>query len=136
MCGRFLNKLPAAEIARISGTRNDLPNYPERFNITSTDRTCANITGEPNELVATILNRMLILPRQAWSAWLSEEPVDADELLDLPKPSPAERMRAYPISTKVNSVKNDEPSLLDARYWGCAAIGRVLPQWVYCQTRL
>jgi len=23
-------------------------------------------------------------------------------------------MRAYPISTKVNNVKNDEPSLLDA----------------------
>jgi putative SOS response-associated peptidase YedK len=29
------------------------------------------------------------------------------------KPFPAERMRAYPVSTKVNSVKNDEPSLLE-----------------------
>jgi putative SOS response-associated peptidase YedK len=37
MCGRFLNKLPAAEIARIFGTRNPLPNYPARFNIAPTD---------------------------------------------------------------------------------------------------
>src|SRR5258708_39493758 len=37
MCGRFLNKLPAAEIARIFGTRNALSNYPERYNIAPTD---------------------------------------------------------------------------------------------------
>jgi putative SOS response-associated peptidase YedK len=37
MCGRFLNKLPVAEIARIFGTRNALPNYPVRFNIAPTD---------------------------------------------------------------------------------------------------
>ena len=38
MCGRFLNKLPGAEIARIFGTRNPLPNYPARFNIAPTDQ--------------------------------------------------------------------------------------------------
>jgi SOS response associated peptidase (SRAP) len=37
MCGRFLNKLPAAEIARIFGTKNALSNYPARFNIAPTD---------------------------------------------------------------------------------------------------
>jgi putative SOS response-associated peptidase YedK len=37
MCGRFLNKLPAAEIARIFGTRNPLANDPARFNIAPTD---------------------------------------------------------------------------------------------------
>jgi hypothetical protein len=36
MCGRFLNKLPAAEIARIFGTKNALPNYPARFTIAPT----------------------------------------------------------------------------------------------------
>jgi hypothetical protein len=30
MCGRFLNKLPAAEIARIFRTSNPLLNYPVR----------------------------------------------------------------------------------------------------------
>jgi putative SOS response-associated peptidase YedK len=225
MCGRFLNKLPAAEVARIFGTRNALPNYPERFNIAPTDpvltvrfnpksqertldvlrwglvpywakdlkfgarcinartetlattpafrdafqvrrciipasgfyewrktgtakqayaivpndaplfafaglwenwrdraagegaewiRTCAIVTGEPNELIAPIHNRMpVILPHEAWSEWLGEEPAEPDGLRALLTPFPAGRMRAYPISAKVNSVKNDEPSLID-----------------------
>jgi hypothetical protein len=33
MCGRFLNKLPATEIARIFSISNPLPNYPARYNI-------------------------------------------------------------------------------------------------------
>ena len=37
MCGRFLNKLPAAEMARAFRTRNAVPNYPERYNIAPTD---------------------------------------------------------------------------------------------------
>ena len=78
-------------------------------------RTCAIITGEPNELVAPIHNRMpVILPREAWPKWLGEQSAHWDELLALLKPYPAERMRAYPISTRVNSVKNDDASLLDA----------------------
>ena len=43
-----------------------------------------------------------------------EEPASGDELRAMLEPYPAERMRAYPVSAKVNSVKNDEPSLLDA----------------------
>jgi putative SOS response-associated peptidase YedK len=38
MCGRFLNKLPAAEIARIFRTSNPLPNYPARYSIAPTDQ--------------------------------------------------------------------------------------------------
>jgi putative SOS response-associated peptidase YedK len=56
----------------------------------------------------------VILPREAWSAWLGEEPTREDELRALLKPFPAERMRAYSVSAKVNSVKNDEPSLIEA----------------------
>jgi putative SOS response-associated peptidase YedK len=66
-------------------------------------RTCAIITGEPNDLVAPIHNRMpVILPRETRSAWLGEEPASADELHALLKPFPRERMRAYPVSAKVN----------------------------------
>jgi putative SOS response-associated peptidase YedK len=37
-------------------------------------RTCTIITGEPNELVAPIHDRMpVILPREAWAKWLGEE---------------------------------------------------------------
>jgi len=33
MCGRFLNKTPAAETARLFGTTNPVPNYPPRYNL-------------------------------------------------------------------------------------------------------
>ena len=65
--------------------------------------------------MAPIHNRMpVILPREAWAKWLGEEPAERDELLSMLKPYPAERMRAYPISTRVNSVKNDDRELLEA----------------------
>jgi putative SOS response-associated peptidase YedK len=37
MCGRFLNKTPAAETAKIFGTTNALPNYPPRYNLAPTE---------------------------------------------------------------------------------------------------
>jgi putative SOS response-associated peptidase YedK len=77
-------------------------------------RTFAIITGPPNELVAPIHDRMpVILPRESWSKWLGEEPADRDELQWLLKPYPAERMRAYPVSTRVSSVKNDDAGLIE-----------------------
>jgi putative SOS response-associated peptidase YedK len=48
-----------------------------------------------------------------WGAWLGEEPASADELFALLRPLPADCMRVYPVSTKVNSVKNDEPALIE-----------------------
>jgi putative SOS response-associated peptidase YedK len=64
--------------------------------------------------VAPIHNRMpVILPREAWSAWLGETVASADELQALLRPFPAERMRAYPIGTRVNSVKNDDAGLIE-----------------------
>jgi putative SOS response-associated peptidase YedK len=55
-------------------------------------RTCAIITGSPNELVSAIHDRVpVILPREAWARWLGEEEADRDELQSLLKPYPAER---------------------------------------------
>jgi putative SOS response-associated peptidase YedK len=225
MCGRFLNKLPAAEIARLFGTKNALPNYPERYNIAPTDpvlvvrvnrkteersldalrwglvphwakdlkfgarcinaraetlqttpayrdaflsrrclipasgfyewkksgttripyaviptdaplfafaglwenwrdraggdgaewiRTCAIVTGEPNELLAPIHDRMpVILPPEAWATWLGEEAADKDVLQALLQPFPTERMKVFSVSTRVNSVKNDDAGLIE-----------------------
>jgi putative SOS response-associated peptidase YedK len=223
MCGRFLNKLPAAEIARIFATRNPLPNYPARYNVAPTDpvlvvrfnpktrersfdplrwglvphwakdlafgtrcinaraetlattkafrdafaerrclipasgfyewrksgatkmpyailpadaplfafaglwenwrdrteggpwiRTCTIVTGPANPLLEPIHERMpVILDAGAWARWLGEEPASPEELLSLLTPFPPERMRAYPVSPRVNSVKNDDPGLID-----------------------
>ena len=233
MCGRFLNKLPPAETARLFWTTNVAPNYPPRFNIAPTDpvlavrwnaktgersldalrwglipygardrsmaarlinaraetvattpafrdafqrrrclipasgfyewrkdgkarvpyaivpegaplfafaglwenwrdpstraqdeaaqgeeapwvRSCAIVTGAANALLEPIHQRMpVILPEEAWAPWLGEAPATPDELRQLLKPYPAERMRLYPVSTRVNSVKNDDASLAE-----------------------
>ena len=222
MCGRFLNKLPAAETARLFRTRNPLPNYPARYNIAPTQpvlavrynaetrersldalrwglvphwakdlsfgarlinaraetvattpafrdafkarrclipasgfyewrksgasktpyailpkdeplfafaglwenwrdksggewiRTCTIITGPANPLLAPIHERMpIILEPDAWGRWLGDEPATGEALLALLRPYPAERMVAYPISTRVNSVKNDDAGLIE-----------------------
>src|SRR4029077_11795328 len=72
--------------------------------------TCTIITGEPNELVAQIHPRMpVILPEQHHAAWLGE--TDDGNLKALLVPYPADQMRMWDISPRVNSPKNDDPSL-------------------------
>lgn len=74
------------------------------------------ITGEPNELVAPIHNRMpVILRPEDYAIWLGEKPSDADGLQAACAPYPAEDMRACPISTRVNSPRHDDPSILDEK---------------------
>jgi putative SOS response-associated peptidase YedK len=72
-------------------------------------RTFAIITTEANELVATIHNRMpAILPPFEYARWLGPDP-DPRELM---QPFPADLMRMWPISTRVNSPENDDPAIL------------------------
>lgn len=73
-------------------------------------RTFAVITVPSNELVAQIHDRMpAILEREHCARWLGVEPDPHDLLISFP----AERMRMWPISKRVNSPHNDDPSLLD-----------------------
>jgi putative SOS response-associated peptidase YedK len=73
-------------------------------------RTCTIITGEPNELVAQIHPRMpVIIPEQHHAAWLGE--TDDANVKELLVPYPADQMRMWEISPRVNSPKNDDPSL-------------------------
>ena len=66
------------------------------------------ITTQPNEFVLPIHNRMpVILPSSAYERWLSPGEKPAGELDDLLVPYPADEMEAYPVSTFVNSPKND-----------------------------
>ena len=79
----------------------------------STILSCTIITTEPNELLASIHNRMpVILSPQSYPLWLDpgEPPVPA--LMDLLRPFPADEMRAYPVSKLVNSPGNDQPALI------------------------
>ena len=64
----------------------------------------------PNELVAQIHPRMpVILPEQYRAAWLGE--TEDENLKELLVPYPADQMRMWEISPRVNSPKNDDPSL-------------------------
>jgi putative SOS response-associated peptidase YedK len=76
--------------------------------------TCTIITTEPNELVRDIHNRMpVILPKEVEDLWLDPAVVDHRRLLDILSPYPADEMEAYPVSSLVNSVKNDSPACID-----------------------
>jgi putative SOS response-associated peptidase YedK len=73
--------------------------------------TCAIITTEANELCAKVHNRMpVILAASDYERWLDK--TDADPV-DLLRPYPSEAMRAHPVSTRVNSPKNDDAGLIE-----------------------
>ena len=56
----------------------------------------------------------VILDRSAWAKWLGEEPAEREELQTLlQQPYPAVRMRAYPVSKRVNSPRDDDEALIE-----------------------
>jgi putative SOS response-associated peptidase YedK len=72
------------------------------------------ITTDANEMMARIHDRMpVILPERHYDAWLDPGNEKTDTLQALLKPYPAEEMWAYPISSRVNNVKNDGPELVE-----------------------
>lgn len=76
-------------------------------------RTCAVITTAATDATGHIHDRMpLVVPRAAWDEWLDPtqtRPGAALELLQVTEPATLE---AYAVSTAVNSVRNNDPSLL------------------------
>lgn len=68
------------------------------------------LTTRPNALAATIHDRMpLVVAPEDAPRWLDRSEHDVSDLL---QPFPAEQMNAYPVSTRVNSAKNDDPGLI------------------------
>jgi putative SOS response-associated peptidase YedK len=75
---------------------------------------CTIITTEPNELVRPIHDRMpAILPKEVEDLWLDASVEDPHRLLALLRPYPADEMEAYPVSSQVNSVKNNTPECIE-----------------------
>ncbi len=78
-------------------------------------RSCTILTTTANDLLRPIHERMpVILDETDWSRWLGESTAAPDELRALLKPYPADRMRTYRITSRVNSVKNDDEAVLAA----------------------
>jgi putative SOS response-associated peptidase YedK len=72
---------------------------------------CAIVTTEANALVMPIHDRMpVIVAPEHYERWL--DPANAD-VSDLIAAYPAEAMSCYPVSTRVNSVRHDDPTLIE-----------------------
>ncbi|HEV8066882.1 MAG TPA: SOS response-associated peptidase [Planctomycetaceae bacterium] len=71
---------------------------------------CSIIVTEANELVRPIHDRMpVIMAHEDYARWLDPKNQDVQALQGLLRPYPAEEMTAYPISTLVNSPRNESP---------------------------
>ena len=75
-------------------------------------RSCTILTTEPNELMADVHNRMpVILDPADYDTWMDNQtplPVVSGLLTQYP----AEKMAYYPVSTFVNSVRNEGPQCI------------------------
>lgn len=70
--------------------------------------TCTIITTTANEMMVPLHERMpVIIPPEQYDLWLDPEVQDVTQLERLLQPFPSEEMTAYPVSTLVNSPKND-----------------------------
>jgi len=72
---------------------------------------CAIVTTEANALLMPVHDRMpVIVAPEHYARWL--DPANA-EVGDLIAPFPSEAMAYYPVSTRVNSVRHDDASLIE-----------------------
>jgi putative SOS response-associated peptidase YedK len=75
-------------------------------------QSCTIITTEPNDLAATVHNRMpAILDRNAEALWL-DPAARIPDLVQLLGPYPEDEMEAYAVSKAVNSPGKDEAEMI------------------------
>ena len=73
--------------------------------------TCTILTTQANTLLAGVHDRMpVIIAPQDYARWLDPA---ANEVADLLAPYPAQAMTWYPISMRVNAVRNDDATLIE-----------------------
>ena len=71
--------------------------------------TCSILTTSANDLVRDVHDRMpVILPPESFDLWLDPGFTNREDIVNLLRPFAAESMKKYPVSTRVNSVKNDD----------------------------
>jgi len=72
-------------------------------------RTCSILTTTPNAVTSTVHDRMpVILDADSYDLWLDPGMHNVTAISELLKPNDARSMRCYPVSTRVNSVSNDD----------------------------
>ena len=74
-----------------------------------TVETCSILTTTPNTVASAVHDRMpVILDPDSYDLWLDPMMRDESVVSELLKPYDARLMRCYPVSTRVNSVANDD----------------------------
>ena len=72
-------------------------------------KTCSILTTTPNAVTASVHDRMpVILDPDSYDLWLDPGMKDVATISDLLKPYDARLMRCFPVSTRINSVANDD----------------------------
>jgi putative SOS response-associated peptidase YedK len=78
--------------------------------------TCSILTTAANDLVVPFHDRMpVILHPAEFEAWLDRDQRDPVKLKRLYEPFPADLMKAHPVSSLVNSTKNESPELIEPK---------------------
>jgi putative SOS response-associated peptidase YedK len=79
-----------------------------------TIESCAVLTTPANALIAALHDRMpLVVDPANYELWLDPEVKDPARLQELLRPFPADEMEAIPVSARVNSPANDDPSCVE-----------------------
>lgn len=74
---------------------------------------CAIVTTAANDFMSSIHDRMpAILDEETVALWLDPATTEADNLQPILMPSSNDILQSHPVSTRVNSYKNDDASLL------------------------
>src|SRR5205085_4283604 len=110
----LLRACPGAGRGRSAGALRHSIGYMQR-------RSCHFLAGRPIESHGPTPNgtemggrrRPVVLAPEAWPAWLGEEPADEAHLKSLLAPYPSDGMMCWPVSPRVGSVKNNDPSLVE-----------------------
>ena len=75
---------------------------------------CTIITTEANDFMQALHNRMpAMLAPEECGRWLNSEHVGMAEAADLLRPLSDDALQAWPVSTRVNSPRNEGAELLD-----------------------
>ncbi|MER3492956.1 MAG: hypothetical protein C4323_11835 [Mastigocladus sp. ERB_26_2] len=71
-------------------------------------KSCTILTTQANELLQMVHDRMpVILQQENYDVWLDPQVHDVELLQPLLRPYPSEAMTSYPVTTLVNSPKNN-----------------------------
>lgn len=76
--------------------------------------TCTVITTDAEDELGHIHDRMpMMIERERWAEWLDPRLTDTRTAAGLLVPAQSGRLTAYPVSTDVNSVRNNGPELIE-----------------------